>query len=185
MEIPVGKAIVRIILGDITEQETDAIVNAANTSLMGGGGVDGAIHSRGGPRILEDCKRIRREKWPEGLPPGKAVATTGGRLPARYVFHTVGPVWMGGNRNEGRVLRQCYLNSLLLAENLRIRSISFPSISTGAYGYPIREAAGIAMQSVKEHLEMGESKLEEVRFILFGQDDMSVYATLAAQIFPA
>ncbi|HHY47951.1 MAG TPA: O-acetyl-ADP-ribose deacetylase, partial [Firmicutes bacterium] len=139
METVFGSTRVRLIQGDITQQETDAIVNAANSGLLGGGGVDGAIHRAGGPEILEQCKRIRAEK---GLcPTGEAVITTGGRLKARFVIHAVGPIWQGGNHDEDRLLASAYQNSLKLAVQHGIKSISFPSISTGAYRFPIDRAA--------------------------------------------
>ncbi|MEM4643732.1 MAG: O-acetyl-ADP-ribose deacetylase, partial [Candidatus Bathyarchaeia archaeon] len=145
--------------------ETDAIVNAANPSLMGGGGVDGAIHRKGGPKILEECKRIRATEYPDGLPTGKAVITTGGNLKAKYVIHTVGPVWRGGKSGEAELLAEAYRNSLKLAVSKGIKTIAFPSISTGAYGYPIDEASRIALSTVKDFLEK-ENGLEEVVFVL-------------------
>jgi O-acetyl-ADP-ribose deacetylase (regulator of RNase III) len=122
--------------GNITEKNTDAIVNAANSSLMGGGGVDGAIHTKGGPAILEECRAIRRKNYPDGLPAGKVVSTTAGLLSAKYVIHTVGPVWFGGTRGEPGLLSDAYRNSLLLAKELGLKSIAFPAISTGVYGFP-------------------------------------------------
>ncbi|RKX70112.1 O-acetyl-ADP-ribose deacetylase [candidate division WOR-3 bacterium] len=174
----------RLILtqGDITEQDTDAIVNAANPSLMGGGGVDGAIHRKGGPKILEECKRIREEKYPDGLPTGQAVVTSGGRLKARYVIHTVGPIWRGGNRGEEELLAEAYRNCLRRAIELKLRSIAFPSISTGAYGYPIDQAAEIALRTVKEYIKEFD-QLEQVVFVLFRAEDLQVYQTTAAKIF--
>ena len=129
-EFMVGKTKIRIVQGDITEQSTDAIVNTANRSLTGGGGVDSAIHRRGGPRVLEECKRIRETEWPEGLPTGKAIITTGGNLKARHVIHTVGPVWRGGKHGEPELLAEAYRNSLKIAVSKGIKTISFPSIST-------------------------------------------------------
>jgi len=182
MEFEIGKAKVRIIQGDITEQETDAIVNAANSSLMGGGGVDGAIHRKGGPKILEECKRIRETEWPDGLPTGKAVITSGGNLKAKYVIHTVGPVWRGGKRGEPELLADAYRNSLKLAVSKGLKTIAFPAISTGAYGYPIEKAAEIALKTVKEFLEE-EDKLEEVVFVLFTRSGLRVYEKKAPEIF--
>src|SRR3990172_7186292 len=127
--IQVGKARIRLVQGDITDMETDAIVNAANSSLMGGGGVDGSIHRKGGPRILEECKRIRATEWPEGLPTGKAVITSGGSLKDKFVIHTVGPVWHGGGRGESELLADAYRNSLALAAAKKLRKVAFPSIS--------------------------------------------------------
>ena len=161
-----------LVHGDITEQVVDAIVNAANSSLMGGGGVDGAIHRAGGPVILEECKLIRRNQGE--CPPGEAVITSGGRLPARYVIHTVGPIWHGGNNNEAAVLARAYRNSLLLAKQHGIKSIAFPSISTGVYGYPIEEAARVAVQTVKASLHEAAG-IEEVRFVVFTESDRLVY----------
>jgi len=134
LEFKIGKAKIRIIQGDITEQETDAIVNAANSSLMGGGGVDGAIHRKGGPKILEECKKIRETEWPDGLPTGKAVITTGGNLKAKYVIHTVGPVWRGGKYGEPELLAEAYRNSLKLAVSRGLKTIAFPAISRLPYG---------------------------------------------------
>jgi O-acetyl-ADP-ribose deacetylase (regulator of RNase III) len=178
----VGNAIVRLVRGDITEMETDAIVNAANSSLMGGGGVDGAIHRRGGPQILEECKRIRATEWPQGLPTGRAVITSGGNLKARYIIHTVGPIWRGGNRGESELLAQAYQNSLRLAVAKGLKTVAFPSISTGAYGYPIEDACRVALEAVKEFLEK-EDNLDEVIFALFSESAFEVYADKAEEVF--
>ena len=154
----------RIVLveGDITEQRVDAIVNAANATLLGGGGVDGAIHRRGGPSILEACRRIRSTEWPDGLPTGRAVATIGGDLPARWVIHTVGPVY---TREEDPVtlLSSCHTESLRIADELGAARVAFPAISTGVYGYPIDEAARVAMEAVRT----ADTSVREVRFVLF------------------
>ncbi|MBI2184336.1 MAG: O-acetyl-ADP-ribose deacetylase [Thaumarchaeota archaeon] len=174
MERILGQTKISIIQGDITDQETDAVVNAANSSLMGGGGVDGAIHRRGGPKIHEECKKIRKTEWPSGLPTGKAVITTGGKLKARHVIHTVGPVWRGGNHGEPNLLADCYRNSLSLAASKDLKSISFPSISTGAYGYPIEKASRVALKTVTEFLHK-ESSLREVVFTLFSPYDLKIY----------
>jgi len=182
LEFMVGKTKVRIVRGDITELSTDAIVNAANSSLMGGGGVDGAIHRKGGPNILEECKRIRETRWPAGLPTGKAVITTGGKLKTKYVIHTVGPIWRGGGQGEAELLRDAYRNSLKLAVSNGLRTIAFPSISTGAYSYPIEEASRVTLKSVKEFLE-GEDHLDEVVFVLFTQSDLEVYQEVAEEVF--
>jgi len=182
MEFHVGNAIVQLIKGDITEVEADVIVNAANSSLMGGGGVDGAIHSKGGPKILEECKRIRATEWPDGLPTGKAVITSGGNLKAKYVIHTVGPLWLGGFHVEAELLKQAYRNSLKLAVAKGTRSIAFPSISTGAYRYPIEEASRIAVKTVKEFLEKDE-RLDAVIFVLFSEQDLEIYLNAAKSIF--
>jgi O-acetyl-ADP-ribose deacetylase len=182
MEFQVGNAIIQFVKGDITDIEADAIVNAANSSLMGGGGVDGAIHSKGGPRILEECKRIRATEWPDGLPTGKVVITSGGNLKAKYVIHTVGPVWLGGFHVEAELLKQAYRNSLKLAVTKGIKTIAFPSISTGAYGYPVEEASCIAVKTVKDFLEKDE-RLEKVIFVLFSDRDLGIYLKAAKSIF--
>jgi O-acetyl-ADP-ribose deacetylase (regulator of RNase III) len=181
-EFKVGKATVRLVRGDITEMETDAIVNAANSSLMGGGGVDGAIHRRGGPKILEECKKMRATEWPQGLPTGKAVITGAGNLKAKHVVHTVGPVWRGGNRGEPELLAQAYQNSLRLAASKGLKTVAFPSISTGAYGYPVEDACGVALEAVKEFLEK-EDNLDEVVFVLFSESAFKVYAAKAEKVF--
>jgi O-acetyl-ADP-ribose deacetylase (regulator of RNase III) len=165
-----------LIRGDITAQAVDAIVNAANSSLLGGGGVDGAIHRRGGPAILEACQRIREQDYPGGLPAGEAVITTAGELPARHVVHTVGPVWRGGNAGEVVLLAAAYRNSLERARELGLRSVAFPSISTGAYGYPIASAARTAIATVLEHLRAHAGVFEEIRFVLFSDADLEVWA---------
>ena len=161
-------ASIRLILGDITEQEVDAIVNAANTSLLGGGGVDGAIHRAAGPRLLEECRKLG------GCPTGQAKITTGGNLPASFVIHTVGPIWRGGENREDQQLRECYLNSMKLAEQNGVRTIAFPSISTGAYGFPIERAARIAVSTVRECLDR-MPHVQTVLFVCFSQSDYDVY----------
>ena len=181
-EFKVGKATVRLIKGDITEVEADAIVNAANSSLLGGGGVDGAIHRKGGLKILEECKKIRETDWPDGLPTGKAVITSGGNLKAKHVIHTVGPIWHGGNHGEQELLAQAYMNSLRLAGSMGLRTVAFPSISTGAYGYPVEEASRTALKVVKEFLE-NEGSLSLVVLVLFSERDLGVYQRAAAKIF--
>ncbi len=175
MEVKVGQAILEIVEGDITSQDTEAIVNAANTSLLGGGGVDGAIHRAGGPKILEECRQIG------GCPTGEARITTGGKLKARYVIHTVGPVYQDGLKGEPRLLASCYRESLKLASAKGIKSLAFPSISTGAYGYPMAEAAKIALRTIKEYLaEHPEIKL--ARFVLFGRTAYKVYEEALKEI---
>lgn len=151
--------------GDITQQPVDAVVNAANSSLMGGGGVDGAIHRAGGPAILEECKRVRDEQFPEGLPTGQAVATAAGNLTARWVIHTVGPVY-AKNEDRSGLLASCHTESLRVADELGAKSVAFPAISTGVYGYPLEEAAQVAVQAVRE----ADTQVEEVRFVLFDDE---------------
>jgi len=176
MEVKIKDSVLKLIKGDITEQDTEAIVNAANSSLMGGGGVDGAIHSKGGPSILEECKKIRQTLYKDGLPAGEAVITTGGNLKAKYVIHTVGPICDKDFSDEKKnILRNAYLNSLKLAEKYNIKSISFPSISTGAYRCDIKEASKIALQAVIDFLEREENKIKEVRFILWTDNDYNIY----------
>jgi O-acetyl-ADP-ribose deacetylase (regulator of RNase III) len=162
-----------VVVGDIALQDTDAVVNAANWTLLGGGGVDGTIHSAGGPAILAACQEIRRTQYPQGLPTGEAVITTAGNMPARYVIHTVGPIY---GRHEGRepeLLASCYLNSLRLAVSHSLSSIAFPAISTGAFGYPQSEAAAISSRAIKQFLENendAEQTLKKVRLLFFQPD---------------
>jgi O-acetyl-ADP-ribose deacetylase (regulator of RNase III) len=172
MQVIVNKTKLSLIQGDITKQATDAIVNAANSSLMGGGGVDGAIHRAGGPAILEECKKTVAKQG--RLPTGKAVITTGGNLKAKHVIHTVGPVWHGGNRGEPDLLAGAYRESLSLAVSSGLKTISFPSISTGAYGYPIDSAAEVALQTVIRFIEK-ETSLQEIVFVLFDHRTCEVY----------
>jgi len=155
-------------LGDITNQRVDAIVNAANISLLGGGGVDGAIHRAAGPKLLEECRKIG------GCPTGEARITRGYDLPAKFVIHTVGPIWRGGTRDEDTLLRNCYNNSLKLAAEYDVRSIAFPSISTGAYGFPIEAAAQIALRTVQESISL-PTALERVVFVCFSKSDYAIY----------
>lgn len=164
---------------DITKETTEAIVNAANSSLLGGGGVDGAIHRGGGPSILEECKRIVAEIG--RLPAGKAVITTGGRLPAMHVIHTVGPVYHGGRSREAETLASCYRESIRLADDHAIRSLAFPSISTGAYGYPIDQAAAAAVKAVVDSLP-STTHVKLVRFVLFSASDCRAYVRAAEKI---
>jgi O-acetyl-ADP-ribose deacetylase (regulator of RNase III) len=163
-----------VVVDDITRLSVDAIVNAANASLLGGGGVDGAIHRAGGPAILEACREIRRTEYPQGLPTGEAVITTGGKLPARYVIHTVGPVYGRHEGRESELLSSCYLKSLQLATSRSLTSIAFPAISTGAFGYPAHEAAAVASQAVQEFLA-GETSLSEVRLVFFQPRDAQTF----------
>ncbi|MDH4068084.1 MAG: O-acetyl-ADP-ribose deacetylase [Dehalococcoidia bacterium] len=180
MEVTIRKTKVSIIQADITKQATEAIVNAANPSLMGGGGVDGAIHRAGGPAILQECKRIVARQGK--LPTGKAVVTTGGNLKARYVIHTVGPIWHGGGGNEGELLRSAYYECLKLASVNKLASISFPSISTGAYGYPVGEAAEIAVSTAVSFLKEQATSLREVVFVVFDSRTYQSYCS-ALQVY--
>ena len=165
---------VQVVVGDITKQDVDAIVNAANSSLLGGGGVDGAIHRAGGPEILEECREIRRTRFPEGLPTGEAVITTGGKLPALYVIHTVGPVYGEHRGKEAELLANCYHNSLTLAVEKNLASIAFPAISTGIYGYPLDEAAAVSSQTIANFLAT-DRQLKEVRLVFFQARDAQVF----------
>lgn len=168
MEIKIDSTTLSLIKGDITNEKTDAIVNAANSRLAGGGGVDGAIHRAGGPKIMEECRKIG------GCPTGGAVITTGGNLKAKYVIHTVGPIYRDGKNREAELLSSAYRKSLELAVSKGLKSIAFPSISTGAYGYPINEAAEIALRTVIEFIKANRG-FELVRFVLFSERDLAVY----------
>jgi O-acetyl-ADP-ribose deacetylase len=165
-----------LLRGDITNEKADAIVNAANSTLMGGGGVDGAIHRRGGPAILEACKEIRRTRFPNGLPTGSAVATTAGNLPATWVIHTVGPVY---SRSEDRsaLLASCHTQALEEADEIGAKTVAFPAISTGVYGYPIELAAPVAIRAVRE----SGSTVEEVRFVLFDEESYGAFESALAE----
>jgi O-acetyl-ADP-ribose deacetylase (regulator of RNase III) len=165
---------VNVVVGDITKQDVEAIVNAANSSLLGGGGVDGAIHRAGGPEILEECRQIRRTRFPEGLPTGEAVITTGGKLPALYVIHTVGPIYGNQGGEEAELLANCYHNSLTLAVEKNLTSVGFPSISTGVYGYPRAEAAEISSRTIANFLST-DLQLKEVRLVFFQKADAEVF----------
>ncbi|MGW2008127.1 O-acetyl-ADP-ribose deacetylase [Streptomyces sp. C10] len=162
-----------LIQGDITEQAVDAVVNAANSSLLGGGGVDGAIHRRGGPEILDACRDLRAAQYGRGLPTGQAVATTAGLLPARWVIHTVGPVY-SETEDRSALLASCYRESLRIADELGARTVAFPAISTGVYRWPMEEAARIAVETVRDT----ETAVEEVRFVLFDEQAYAVFAAL-------
>jgi O-acetyl-ADP-ribose deacetylase (regulator of RNase III) len=176
-ELGLGKARLGLIHGDITKQDVDAIVNAANSGLMGGGGVDGAIHRAGGPAILEECRKIIARIG--RLPTGKAVITTGGNLKASYVIHTVGPVWHGGSRGESELLASAYKESLKLATERNLKTVAFPSISTGAYGYPVADAAKVALSTVIAFLRAEATSVETVLFVLY---DSSTYNIYSAQL---
>ncbi|HEY0377718.1 MAG TPA: O-acetyl-ADP-ribose deacetylase [Pyrinomonadaceae bacterium] len=165
---------VRALVGDITREEVDAVVNAANYTLLGGGGVDGAIHSAGGSQILEECREIRRTLLPDGLPAGEAVMTTAGLLPARHVIHTVGPIYGRHGGREAELLAACYRNSLRLAAEHGLTSIAFPSVSTGAFGYPRAEAAAVSSRAVAEFLGH-ETRIREVRLVFFSPGDLKAF----------
>ncbi len=162
---------IRIVRGDITVQKVDAIVNAANSTLLGGGGVDGAIHHAAGPELLEECRQLR------GCPAGEARITRGYRLPARWIIHTVGPIWKGGARNEAALLAACYENSLRLAAERNLKSIAFPAISTGAYAYPLKEATEIAIREVQRFVKKPNS-LEEAVFCCYSPEHFATYQAL-------
>ena len=168
VKVTINKSVLELIEGDITEQETDAIVNAANSSLLGGGGVDGAIHRAGGPKILEECRKLG------GCPTGEARITQGGNLKAKYVIHTVGPIYSGGKQREAELLASAYKNSLSLASQYKLKSVAFPSISTGAYGYPVNEAAMVALKTVINYFKT-HTDIELVRFVLFGLKAYQAY----------
>ena len=165
---------VLVLTGDITRQDVDAIVNAANSTLLGGGGVDGAIHDAGGPAILNECRKIRETDYPKGLPTGEAVITTGGNLPAKYVIHTVGPIYGREPERQAELLAACYQNSLLLARRHQLSSIAFPSISTGAFGYPKIEAAKVASTAIRNFLT-ADDQIRQVRLVFFLQRDARVF----------
>ncbi|NRQ33180.1 O-acetyl-ADP-ribose deacetylase [Nonomuraea sp. NN258] len=161
---------ITLVQGDITEQQADAIVNAANSSLLGGGGVDGAIHRRGGPRILQECRQLRASHYGKGLPTGQAVATTAGELPATWVIHTVGPVYSTSD-DRSHLLASCYTESLRVADSLGARTVAFPAISTGVYGWPMADAARIAFEAVRR----AETSVTELRFVLFDRAAYDVF----------
>lgn len=174
---PIGSSRLELVEGDITQQDTEAIVNAANTTLLGGGGVDGAIHRAGGPQILEECRKLG------GCPTGEARITTGGRLKATWVIHTVGPVYQDGKHREPELLANAHRNSLRLASEKGIKRVAFPSISTGAYGYPMAEAARIGLQTVIDYVT-AHPEISLVRFVLFGQAALRTYEAILAELSP-
>ncbi len=179
MQVSINSSTLELCQGDITEQQVDAIVNAANSRLAGGGGVDGAIHRRGGPSIMAET----RSRYPDGCPTGSAVVTGAGNLPAKYVIHAVGPVWRGGTRREAELLAAAYRRCLELAVENQCRSVAFPSISTGAYGYPVEQAAEVALGTVIEFLrEQGRPEL--VRFVLFDTNTHLAYQTILEKLAP-
>ncbi|MBW1681568.1 MAG: O-acetyl-ADP-ribose deacetylase [Deltaproteobacteria bacterium] len=167
---------IEILEGDITKQEVDAIVNAANNSLLGGGGVDGAIHRAAGPQLLEETRKIG------GCPTGEARTSKGYRLPAKWVIHTVGPIWRGGGKNEDGLLASCYRSCFEEAKRLGVRTIAFPSISTGAYGFPLERATRIALSETRDFLA-GDASIEKVVFVCFGQEVLDTYREIFAQVF--
>lgn len=175
MKATIGETVLELKQGDITMETADAIVNAANSGLRGGGGVDGAIHRAGGLEILEECRKIGY------CPAGSAVITTAGSLKARHVIHTVGPFWRGGNEGEDKVLAQCYINSLSLAEEKSLKSVAFPSISTGAYGYPVEKASRIALQAIKDFAEH-HSGIRAITFVLFDAGTLNTYEKALKEI---
>lgn len=167
-----GQVVVKV--GDITKEDADAIVNAANSSLMGGGGVDGAIHRAGGPEILKECREIRRFNYPDGLPSGQAVMTSAGKMATKHVIHTVGPVYGRGGKEKTEQLAACYRNSLSLAAKKGLKTIAFPAISTGVYGYPLDKAAQVASQAIERFLSSGSS-VQEVRLVFFSRQDAEIF----------
>lgn len=175
MDIKIGKSTLSLVQGDITKEATEVIVNAANSRLAGGGGVDGAIHRAGGPSIMEECRKIG------GCPTGQAVITTGGNLKASYVIHTVGPVYEGGNKGEAALLRSAYWESLKLASARGLKTIAFPAISTGVYSYPLAEAAGIALKTTMEYLREHQD-IELVRFVLFDKGTYDVFVEVLKKL---
>ncbi len=168
---------IEVVRGDITTQAVDAVVNAANGSLLGGGGVDGAIHRAGGPEVLVACRALRAGDLPDGLPTGDAVATTAGRLSARWVIHTVGPVWSGGEDRSG-LLASCHARALAVADDVGARSVAFPAISCGIYGYPLDEAAPIALGAVAE----ATTSVQEIRFVLFDEEALAAFERAAGEL---
>jgi O-acetyl-ADP-ribose deacetylase (regulator of RNase III) len=172
---------IEAVLGDLTEQRVDAIVNAANSALLGGGGVDGAIHRAGGPRILAECREVRRRDYPDGLPTGEAVATGAGQLPARWVVHTVGPVYGLSSGADAELLASCHRRSLEVAAGIGARSVAFPAISCGVFGYPVDEAAPIAVAAVRAAVEATPDAFDVVRFVLVGEAAHTLFARAVAQ----
>ncbi len=172
-QITAGNTTISLVRGDITEQDTDVVVNAANTSLLGGGGVDGAIHKAGGPQILEECRQIRAAQG--GCKTGEAVMTTAGQMKASKVVHTVGPVWAGGSKGEYILLERAYDNSLNLVRKAKLKTVAFPSISTGAYRFPTEQAALVALGTMVRFARKHEGALDEIRLVLFSDTDLSVY----------
>ncbi len=181
MRVKIGGTTVECVLGDITKEETDAIVNAANTRLAGGGGVDGAIHRAGGPEIARECDKIREDQG--SCPTGHAVMTRAGQLRSRFVIHAVGPVFRDGGTQDATLLASAYQESLKLAENAKLKSVSFPAISTGAYGYPIEKAARVALKTILEYVK-GGTKLELIRLVLFEKVAFENHVRILASLLP-
>ncbi len=179
-EMQVKNTLLVCIKGDITREKVDAIVNAANSGLMGGGGVDGAIHMAGGPVIKQECETIVAKKG--RLPAGQAVMTTGGNLPAKHVIHTVGPVWRGGHNKEAGILASCYVESLKLATAMGLTSIAFPAISTGVYGYPPDQAAAVALEAVDDFLDRSATSVKLVKFVLYDEHSLRIYENEFAKV---
>jgi O-acetyl-ADP-ribose deacetylase (regulator of RNase III) len=177
----IARSRLTVLQGDLTLQDVDAIVNAANSTLLGGGGVDGAVHRRGGPEILAACRRIRAQRYPDGLPTGQAVLTVGGNLTARHVIHTVGPVF-SGRPGVPALLAACHTNSLALAASSGLRTVAFPAISTGVYGYPVELAAPIALGATLAHLRTHAEAHDEIRFVLFGADALAAFSEALASL---
>lgn len=184
-QLRLGSTRLLLVQGDITGQRVDAIVNAANSTLLGGGGVDGAIHRRGGPAILDACRALRRTEWPDGLPAGEAVATTAGELPAKRVIHTVGPIWSGGGSGEDAILASAYRRSLDVARAHGLRSIAFPSISTGAYRFPVVRAAAVALRTVADYVDAQADAFDEIRFVLFSGEILHAHERALEEIAAA
>jgi O-acetyl-ADP-ribose deacetylase len=184
-QLRLGSTRLALVQGDITEQRVDGIVNAANSTLLGGGGVDGAIHRRGGSAILDACRALRRTEWPDGLPAGEAVATTAGELPAKRVIHTVGPIWSGGGSGEDAILASAYRRSLDVAREHGLRSIAFPSISTGAYRFPVERAAAVALRTVADYVDAQADAFDEIRFVLFSGEILHAHERALEEIAAA
>lgn len=179
-EITIGERTRLVLLqGDITKQEADAIVNAANSTLLGGGGVDGAIHRTGGRAILDECREIRRTRLPNGLPPGQAVSTTAGELKAKRVIHTVGPVWHGGGAGEEGTLASAYRESLKVAREEGLRVVAFPAISTGIFGYPVDKAAAVALKTIADVARQWPEAFDEIRIVLFSEDHLAEWVQVS------
>jgi O-acetyl-ADP-ribose deacetylase len=173
---------ITLIQGDITEQQVDAVVNAANSSLLGGGGVDGAIHRKGGPEVLAACRALRAGHYGKGLATGQAVATTAGRLPATWVIHTVGPVYAPGDAGRAALLASCYRESLRVADELGVRTLALPAVSAGIYGWPLEDAARIALRTVRDAARETQSRVEEARFVLFGAEAHQAFDSVRVEL---